>query len=315
MPRARRHPQRRDAPDPAGVATRLGDGTMNDPVEAQVQCLSPAGLHWMRYRQWGDARNPRVVVCVHGLTRTGRDFDRLARALSTHYRVVCPDVVGRGRSDWLRDPAHYRIPQYVADMVTLIARLDVEQVAWVGTSMGGLIGIGLAGMPQSPVSRLVLNDVGPRIEPAALARIGAYVGQPIRFASVEEATRYNRSIAAGFAMRSDEEWREITASVLKPDGDGFVLHYDPDIAQPMRALSAETIAGGEQLLWQLYDAIACPTLLLRGAESDLLSAETAAEMGARGPRPKVVRFDGVGHAPMFYDPAQIETVRQFLLPA
>ena len=286
---------------------------MNEPVFGAVQCLSPAGLHKMGYTQWGDPRNPRVLVCVHGLTRVGRDFDRLARALCGRYRVICPDAVGRGRSDWLRDPAHYMLSQYVADMVTLIARLDVEQVAWIGTSMGGLVGIGLSGLAQSPIVRLVLNDVGPRMELSALERIGTYVGQPIRFESLEQATEYNRSIAAGFAMRSDDEWREITASVLKVDGDGYVLHYDPAISVPVRALTPELIAAGEHMLWSLYDAIRCPTLLLRGERSDLLTVATAAEMSERGPRARVVTIPGVGHAPMLFDPEQIEVVKAFLL--
>jgi len=286
---------------------------MSEPVLGAVQCLSPAGLHTMRFTQWGDPRNPRVLICGHGLTRVGRDFDHLARALCEHYRVVCPDVVGRGRSDWLRDPAHYHVRQYVHDMVTLIARLDVEQVAWVGTSLGGFIGMGLAGLPHSPIARLVLNDVGPRMEPASVARIGAYVGQPIRFESVAQAVEYNRSIAGGFAMRSDAEWREITESVLKRDGNGFVLHYDPAIGAAIRAMTPDVIAAGEQSLWQLYEAIACPTLLLRGENSDLLSAATASEMRQRGPRPRVVTFAGVGHAPMLFDPAQIAPVCAFLL--
>jgi pimeloyl-ACP methyl ester carboxylesterase len=286
---------------------------MSEPVFGAVQCLSPAGLHKMGYTQWGDPRNPRVLVCVHGLTRVGRDFDRLARALCGRYRVICPDAVGRGRSDWLRDPAHYMLSQYVADMVTLIARLDVEQVAWIGTSMGGLVGIGLSGLAQSPIVRLVLNDVGPRMELSALERIGTYVGQPIRFESLEQATEYNRSIAAGFAMRSDDEWREITASVLKVDGDGYVLHYDPAISVPVRALTPELIAAGEHMLWSLYDAIRCPTLLLRGEHSDLLTVATAAEMSERGPRARVVTIPGVGHAPMLFDPEQIEVVKAFLL--
>lgn len=286
---------------------------MIEPAHAAVQCLSPAGLHTMRYVEWGDRRNPRVLVCVHGLARVGRDFDRLARALCDRYRVICPDVVGRGRSDWLADPTHYGIPQYVADMVTLIARLDVEHVAWLGTSMGGLIGISLAGLARSPIARLVLNDVGPRIEPAALERIGSYVGQPVRFGSIEEATEYNRRVAPGFGMRDDAEWREITASVLKPDGDGFVLGYDPAIGSATRALSADALSAGEQALWRLYDSIACPTLLLRGEQSDLLSAETAQRMATRGPRARVVGIPGVGHAPMLFDPAQIRVVREFLL--
>ncbi|HXY22478.1 MAG TPA: alpha/beta hydrolase, partial [Burkholderiaceae bacterium] len=271
---------------------------MSEPVFGAVHCLSPAGLHSMRYAQWGDPRNPRVLVCVHGLTRVGRDFDRLARALCDQYRVICPDVVGRGQSDWLRDPSYYTVHQYVGDMVALIARLDVEQVAWLGTSMGGLIGIGLASLPGSPVSRLVINDVGPRIEFSAVERILAYVGQPVRFASVEQAIEYNRTIAAGFGMRNEADWREITRSTLKADGDGFVLHYDPAIRVPWQAMTPEVLATVQSATWRLYDAIACPTLLLRGENSDLLSPVTAAEMSTRGPRAQVINIPGVGHAPM-----------------
>jgi len=285
----------------------------SEPVWGAVQCASPAGLHTMRYVQWGDPRNPRVLICVHGLTRVSRDFDHLARALCEDYRVICPDIVGRGRSDWLRDPKHYAIHQYLADLVTLIARLDVERVSLLGTSMGGLVGIALGGLPGSPLARLVLNDVGPRLEIAALLRIGAYVGKQNRFSSLEQACEYIRSIADGFGMRSDAEWREITASVLKPDGAEWVFHYDPQIRVPMQAMTAESATAGEQQLWKLYDAIACPTLLLRGENSDLLTAETAREMGQRGPRARLVTVPGVGHAPMFFDPAQIAPVREFLL--
>jgi pimeloyl-ACP methyl ester carboxylesterase len=278
-----------------------------------VQCLSPAGLHRMAYAEWGDPHNPRVLVCVHGLTRVGRDFDRLARALADRFRVVCPDVVGRGCSDWLRNPMHYAVPQYVADMVTLIARLNVKTVHWVGTSMGGLIGISLAGLKDSPVARLVINDVGPRLDAAALARIGTYVGLPIRFAGLDEAIDYVMTVAAPFGLRSRDEWREITEPALRRDGDGWVLHYDPRIAEPFRSVTSQSAAAGEAALWALYDAIACPTLLTRGAQSDLLTRETAAEMTQRGPRARLVEFSGVGHAPMFFDDDQIGVVREFLL--
>ena len=288
---------------------------LSEPIWGAVQCVSPAGLHTMRYAQWGDPRNPQVLLCVHGLTRVGRDFDHLARALCERYRVVCPDLVGRGRSDWLRDPSYYAVPQYVGDLTTLIARLDVEQVSWLGTSLGGMVGIGLAGLDQSPIARLVLNDVGPRLEIAALARIGNYVGVNQRFARLEQAVEYLRSIAQGFGMRTEAEWREITSSVLKRDGDEWVFHYDPKINVPMRALTAESLAAAEQMLWKLYDAIHCPTLLLRGANSDLLTAETAAEMSRRGPRAQVITIPDVGHAPMFFDSAQIAIVRDFLLSA
>ncbi len=278
-----------------------------------VQCLSPAGLHRMAYAQWGDPQNPRVLICVHGLTRLGRDFDRLARALADHYRVVCPDVVGRGRSDWLREPAHYGVPQYVADMVTLIARLNAQSVHWVGTSMGGLIGISLAGLAASPISRLVINDVGPRLDVAALTRIGAYVGKPARFASVDEAIDYVSTVAAPFALRSRDEWREITEPAIRRDGDEWVLHYDPLIAVPFASVTPQAAAAGEAAMWRLYDSIACPTLITRGENSDLLTRETAVEMTRRGPQAKLVEFAGVGHAPMFFHDDQISVVCDFLL--
>jgi pimeloyl-ACP methyl ester carboxylesterase len=250
-----------------------------------------------------------------GQTRVGRDFDRLARAMVDRYRVVCPDVVGRGRSEWLREPSGYALPQYVADMVTLIARLGVESVHWLGTSMGGLIGLSLAGQPGSPVKRLVLNDVGPKINPEAVTRIGDYVGKPVRFASIDEAVDYITLISLGFGLRSREEWREITESVLKPDGGGFTLHYDLKLAGPIKAMTPELAAAAEAALWRLYDQIACPTLLIRGENSDLLSRETAAAMSQRGPRAQVIEFPGVGHAPMFFADQQIAAVRQFLLQA
>lgn len=286
---------------------------MTAPRFDSVQCLSPAGLHRMAYAEWGDPDNRRVLVCVHGLTRLGRDFDRLARAMADRYRVVCPDVVGRGRSDWLREPMHYGVPQYVADMVTLLARLNATTVHWVGTSMGGLIGIALAGLEHSPVARLVINDVGPRLDAAAIARIGAYVGAPVRFASVDEAIDYVMKVAAPFGLRTREEWREITEPALRADGDGWVLHYDPRIAEPFKAVTPQSAAAGEAMMWKLYDAIACPTLLTRGAESDLLTRETAEEMTRRGPRARLVEFPGVGHAPMFLHDDQIAVVREFLL--
>jgi pimeloyl-ACP methyl ester carboxylesterase len=278
-----------------------------------VQCLSPAGLHRVAYVEWGDAHNPRVLICAHGLTRLGRDFDRLARALADHYRVICPDIVGRGRSDWLRDPMYYVVPQYVADMVTLIARLNAQSVHWVGTSMGGLIGISLAGLADSPVSRLVINDVGPRLDAAALARIGSYLGKAVRFGSLDEAIDYVATVAAPFGLRTREEWREITEPALRSDGDGWVLHYDPLIAMPFSAVTPQSAAAGEAAMWSLYDTIACPTLITRGDRSDLLTRETAEEMTRRGPRARRVEFAGIGHAPMFFHDDQISVVRDFLL--
>ena len=273
-----------------------------------VQCASPRGLHRIAYVEWGDPRNRDVLVCVHGLTRTGRDFDELARALCGQWRVVCPDVAGRGDSERLPDPMLYGLPQYVADMVTLIARLDVEGVSWVGTSMGGLIGMALAAQAGSPVRRLVLNDAGPLITRVSLERIASYVGKAPGFASVADAELYIRAISTPFGPHSDAQWRFLTETWLRRNDDGtWRAHYDPRIAAP------NLVPEKDLDLWSLYDAVRCPTLLLRGAQSDLLTRETAAEMQRRGPKAKVVEIPGVGHAPTLMHPDQIAIVRDFLL--
>jgi len=277
-----------------------------------VQCLDARGLHRTAYWEWGDPANRKVLVCVHGLSRQGRDFDTLARALCGDYRVVCPDVVGRGQSDWLADPAGYQLPAYVGDMVTLLARLDATSVHWVGTSMGGLIGLGLAALPKSPIERLVLNDVGPTIQADAIARIGTYLGAPIRWNSLDEAADYLWSISQGFGPHSRDQWLALTRPMLKADGDGFKPHYDPAISVPFRSLTPEAATSGEAALWYMYDAIRVPTLLLRGAQSDLLTRDTAQAMTQRGPKARLVEFEGVGHAPTLNAPDQVAAVREFL---
>ncbi|MBU6257611.1 MAG: alpha/beta hydrolase [Burkholderiales bacterium] len=289
---------------------------MTEPELHHVRCIDSRGLHRMAYWEWGARDNPRVLVCVHGLSRQGRDFDTLARDLAPDYRVICPDIVGRGSSDWIADPAAYAIPNYVADIVTLVARLDVEQIDWVGTSMGGLIGLGLAALTTqtgSPVRRLVLNDVGPTIQAPALARIGAYLGQPAHWSSVDAAADALWEISKSFGPHTREQWLELTRPQLKPDGDGYKPHYDPAIAVAVRAITPEAAAAGEAYLWQLYDRLSCPTLLLRGADSDLLSSATARAMTQRGPRAQLREFAGVGHAPMLVQAEQRAVVREFLL--
>ena len=240
--------------------------------------------------------------------------------MQDRYRVVCPDVVGRGQSDHLADPTGYQVPAYVADMVTLLARLDAGRVDWVGTSMGGLIGMGLAALPKSPVARLVLNDVGPTIQPEALTRIGSYVGLPMTWPTLEAAAEYLWSISQGFGPHSPAQWLALTRPMLKPvtgvDGrSAWAPHYDPAIAVPFRALTPAIAAAGEALLWQSYDALRMPTLLLRGAESDLLTRDTALAMTQRGPRAELREFAGVGHAPTLVQPEQVAVVREFLLRA
>jgi len=290
-------------------------------VEARlhsVQCSSPAGLHRVAYKEWGDPRNPKVLVCVHGVTRVGDDFDHLARALCDEYRVVCPDVVGRGRSGRLRDPAYYTVPQYVNDMVTLVARVtapgEMETVHWFGTSMGGLIGMVLAALEDSPISKLVLNDIGPVLDRAAMARIGEYIGQDVRFPSFEAGAAYVKAVSASFGPHSDDEWAKLAGDVLRRSDDGqWVRHYDLGLAQPFQATTPERAQQDESALWAAYDAIRCPTLLVRGEHSDLLSRDTAQQMAARGPLPRLVEIAGVGHAPTFVHERQIAVAREFLL--
>ncbi len=286
---------------------------MNAATRHTVQCLSPSGLHRMAYKEWGRPDNPNVVVCVHGVTRVSDDFDALAQTLCSDFRVVCPDVAGRGRSDPLRNAAYYQLPQYVSDMVTLIARLDVEKVAWVGTSMGGLIGMGLASLPGTPIARMVINDVGPLLDPVALTRIGKYISQPIRFKKFDEAVDYIRTVSATFGEHSEAEWRKLAADALRQDEeDMWTRNYDLRIAESFKTFTPEAAASSEAALWAAYDAIKCPTLLLRGAQSDLLRTETAQQMTQRGPRARLVEFANVGHAPTLLHADQINVVADFL---
>jgi len=267
-------------------------------------------LHRIAYLEWGDPENARVLVCVHGLSRCARDFDALAAALSDRYRVVCPDMAGRGDSGWLADPMRYVVPQYVSDMVTLVARLDVETLHWVGTSMGGLVGMALAALNDSPVTKLVLNDSGPVVTRASLERIASYFGLAPTFPDLESAEQYVRAVSAPFGPHSDAEWRFLTEVVVRRNADGsYRMHYDPRIGEPFRAHMPEN----DLELWPIYEAVRCPTLVVRGALSDLLTRDTCERMAACGPKAKVIEVEGVGHAPTLMHADQIGIVRGFLL--
>lgn len=313
---------------------------MTEPNLFFVDCADAQGGHRMAFWQWGDARSAHVVLCVHGLTRQGRDFDVLAQALVARakgdLRVICPDVVGRGESDWLADPAGYQLPLYAADMLALLTRLQadraIERLDYLGTSMGGLIGMVLAGNTSlalpAQIRRLVLNDVGPTIDAAAIERIGGYLGHVGRFESVQQAADAMWAISQGFGPHTPDEWLALSRPMVVPAarrtadgsakraGEGgdapFVLHYDPAIALPFRAITPEAVAQGETVMWSLYDAISAPTLLTRGAQSDLLSHGTALAMTQRGPKARLVEFAGVGHAPTFVKPDQVAAVTSFL---
>lgn len=273
-----------------------------------VNCLSAAGFHRMLYSEHGDPHNSNVLVCVHGLTRNGRDFDTLAAALADRYRVLCPDVVGRGRSDWLRDAKHYGYPQYLADMTALIARSGAEVVDWVGTSMGGLIGMLMAAQPGTPIRRLVLNDVGPFLPKEALARIASYAGNDPRFADRGALDAYLHEIYAPFGPFTPDQWRALVDSTMRETAEGDIaLAYDPDIVAPLRAMPDEDVD-----LWPVWDVVDCPTLLIRGEHSDVLPRESAEQMTVRGPRAELHEFAGIGHAPSLMSDDQVALIADWL---
>ena len=282
--------------------------TATAPRERSLKSLSLHGFHRVVWHEWGNPANPRVVICVHGLTRTGRDFDVLGETLARTHRVLAVDMPGRGRSEWLPAKADYVYPTYLTTLTALIAASGAESVDWVGTSMGGLLGIVMAAQPATPIARLVVNDVGPTIEPAALARIRNYVGADPTFASEAELIAYVRTISP-FGPHDDAQWDHLARTTIsrRPDGRfGFV--YDPGIAVPFRESTAPPD------LWPLWDTVTSPTLVLRGAESDLLSATTARAMTQRGPKARLVEFAGVGHAPTLLVRDQVQTIVEFLRP-
>jgi pimeloyl-ACP methyl ester carboxylesterase len=285
------------------------------------------GEHCMGVWCWGEEGpgSGHVVVCVHGLTRQGRDFDVLAQQLLARQpglTILCPDVVGRGASDWLSNPQGYQIPNYVGDMLHWLgerhARQPIRRLDWVGTSMGGIMGMILAAQSAQvrpfPLTRLVLNDVGPSLPWAFVERLRAYVGQPMVFPTVELAARALREVAVGFGPHTDEAWLALSTPMFKPLAQGGVgLHYDPGIAEPIRQLTPEAYAQSETVLWALYDQITCPTLLLRGAQSDVLTAETAHAMTQRGPRARLLESPEAGHAPTLVNANQFLPVLDWLL--
>ncbi|MBU3561343.1 alpha/beta fold hydrolase [Polynucleobacter hallstattensis] len=276
-----------------------------------VTCTSPDGPHRMAYHAWGNPNNSRVLVCVHGLTRRGSDFKTLAEAMSLDYYVVCPDVVGRGDSDRLKNPMLYAVPQYVADMASLIGHLDVAQVDWLGTSMGGLIGMVYAAMPKSPIRRMLINDVGPRIEPEAIKRLGSYVGQPFSFSNRADALQRLNQICASFGAHTPEEWEIYNGPMLVQKDGLWVMHYDPDISVPFASVNPIMAKAGEMAMWHAFKQIHIPMLIVRGGESDLLSAKTVAEMCKVNPYIRSIEIPEVGHAPAFVKSEQVALAKEF----
>lgn len=275
--------------------------------ESSVICLDPHGFHRMHYVEWGEPDNPRVLFCVHGLTRNSRDFDFLAGKLADRYRVICPDVAGRGKSEWLRDKNDYNYGVYLADMASLLARVGAEEIDWVGTSMGGLIGMILAGMPGSPIRRLVMNDVGSVLPRAALQRIGLYLGLDPTFDSLEALEGAVRTVSP-FGELTDAQWRHLATHVAKRDPDGrWRFRYDPGIAQVFKAIPPQDVDMRAQ-----WNAVHQPVLVVRGDSSDLLLAENLEEMRKR-PNTQVHVVPRCGHAPALMSEAEAAAIRAFLL--
>ena len=307
---------------------------MTAPRVESIACANPMGIHRMAYYEWGDADNPDVLVCVHGLTRNGRDFDVLAERMQDKFRVICPDIAGRGLSDWFTQPMSYNVAQYAADMVTLLGRLQPKRLSWVGTSMGGLIALTYAGLVAQaklpptrvaparmnveladsvvPISRLVLNDVGPRVESGSLMRIAQYLAEPTVFATFEQAVGYMRTTAASFGPHSDEQWALLTRHYFVQVNGQWVKHYDPAISAAFASFNQDMVAKGEQLLWASYASSQVPTLILRGAQSDLLASSTVQQMCVLNSQARAVEFAGVGHAPSLVVEDQLDTVQRFL---
>jgi len=276
-------------------------------LERSFPALAPHGFYRLAYAEWG-ASAGRTTLCVHGLTRNGRDFDALAAALAPYGRVICPDMPGRGRSGLLADAADYAYPTYIAACAALLAHLGAEEVDWVGTSMGGIIGMFLAALPGSPIRRLVLNDIGAVIAAEGLRRLATYVGRPASFADLGALEAELRRIAATFGPLTDAQWRHLAAISAWKQPDGTLgWAYDARIGEAFHGEPSDVD------LWATWDAITAPTLLVRGAQSDILRHDDAVAMTGRGPRARLVELPGIGHAPALMADDQIALVRDFLL--
>lgn len=276
-----------------------------------VHCAHGDSTHRMAYHTWGDPSNDKVLLCVHGLTRRGSDFKTLAEAMCKDYYVVCPDVVGRGDSEHLSNPMLYAVPQYVSDIAQLVKALGVSQVDWLGTSMGGLIGMVYAAMPHSPIRRMLINDVGPKIEPEAIKRLSSYVGQPFSFANRTDALNRLNLICSTFGEHTPEEWETYNGPLLIERNGLWILHYDPDISVPFASVNPIMAKAGEMALWHAFKQIKIPMLIVRGGVSDLLSAATVAEMCKVNPYARSIEIPNVGHAPAFVKQEQIALAKEF----
>ena len=261
----------------------------------------------MAYYDWqASVQAKKTLVCVHGLTRNGRDFDMFAQEAVKDYRLLCPDIAGRGKSGWLKDKGWYHYGTYVADMIYFFEKMQLKDVSWVGTSMGGLIGMVLAAMYPEHIKKLVMNDIGPFIPEAAIKRLGEYVGKDVAFDRQDDAQKYIQSIMAPWGITDRVHWRHIAEHSFRQSAGKFVLNYDPEIKQAFFSVQ------GDLDMWDLWAQVKCPVLVLRGSMSDLLTGATAERMKASRPNVEVIEFPNIGHAPSLMSKEQIQKVKAWL---
>lgn len=288
--------------------------------------VSDEGFHNVAYTEWGSsAPEHPTVICVHGYTRNGRDFDTLAHYLGVKGRhVFCPDVVGRGDSSWFKQAHHYNFTQYVADMNALIARTHAQQIDWIGTSMGGMIGMMMAALPNTPIRRLILNDIGPQIPLHGLRKLAKYIGNEPEFKSVEEAKQYFKANYSEFGILTEQQWDTFTEhSIEQRAAKVYVAKVDPGIKNPKSTMQAvsdffhhpqKSLEGilYDIDLWSIWKKIRCPVLVIHGVRSDLLTPEIIRKMIRTHPKTEVYEVENAGHAPALLETSQHEIIEQWL---
>lgn len=267
-----------------------------------------AGQHRIVYQDWGDENNPNVLICVHGLTRNSRDFDYLASDLSAQYRVIAPDIVGRGQSDWLPDPSFYTLEQYIKDIAILLKDLNISQADWLGTSLGGLIGMTMATMPNSPIKRLILNDIGPVIKKEAITFLATSLAETPHFKSLAELQGFLKIAYSAMGQLEANHWEHMVTHDHRFTPEGTITrNFDPQITQSVGSISAADLT-----MWEVWEAVKCQTLVLHGENSVILTPAICDEMLKRNPLASIVTLPGVGHTPSLMVPEQIDIVANWL---
>lgn len=279
----------------------------------KIMGIDSQAFHNMVYYEWGDPNNPKVLLCIHGLFRNARDFDTLAETLSSHYRVICPDMIGRGLSDKVTNPKDYNILTYLSDIAILLAHLGITQIDYLGTSMGGIIGMVMAAMHHSPIKKLVLNDIGPFVDAKALQEIVTYgtEGSKRSFETLGEVEVYLKKTYSSFAQLSPEQWNHLAeCGVWQNSNKQYELAYDPKIIENVRLAIQNNIPQ-----WALWSSIQCPILVLHAALSNVLSEDTVLKMQQLQPTLKTIKIPNIGHPVSLMKKEEIDWVEEWLIPS